>query len=132
MTNLKFLSTMIFAMVAITAQAQTKPEIVTNVPRPHVEPIIPHPTKIVITPEQLKVLIADHGLIGKELVKDCFDSTIGHVCLDEIISYFGKEAEDNLEFRIVKANQTAIPDEYPYRITIYLDKDNKIKSMKRI
>lgn len=130
MTMNKIFSGLIFSMIAIVAQAQTKPETFTDIPRPHVEPVIPHPTKVVLTPKQLEQLVKDHQLIGKQLVKDCFDSTVGHICLDEIVSYLGKEKEDYVEFRIVKFNQTPVPDSYPYRVSIYLDKDSKIKTVK--
>jgi hypothetical protein len=111
--------------VASLSSAQTA-----SVPRPHVEPIIPHPKKVVLTPEQLQQIVVQHQMIGKQLVSDCFDSQLGHVCLDEIVSYVGKDKEDYVEFRIIKANQTPTPGEYPYRVSIYLDKDSKIKTVK--
>lgn len=127
-----FISGILMLGLSGSINAQNKPEVFKDIPRPHVELVIPQPTKIVITPEQLKVLVEDHKLIGKELVKDCFDSTVGHLCLDQIISFFGPEAEDNLHFRIVKHNQIPVPGESPYRVTIFIDQNNKINSIQRL
>lgn len=131
---MKSFKTVVFAILLSAlslTQAQNKPEIFKDIPRPHVEPVIPHSQKVVVTPEQLKEVVISHNLIGKEITRDCFSHVKGQVCLDEILSYFGSEAEDNLEFIIIKENEKLPIPEVPYRVNIYLDKNNKIKSMKK-
>lgn len=131
-TTKLFISSILMLGLSSLSNAQVQPEIFKDIPRPHIALVIPQPTKIVITPEQLNILVENHKLIDKKLVKDCFDNTMGHLCLDKIISFFGSEASNNLQFRIVKHNQIPVPGELHYRITFFLDQNNKIKNIQRL
>lgn len=120
-------------LLPLLSFAQEKsPEIFKDIPPPHVELVIPQNKKNVVSQEQLKEIVTLHNLIGKELTKKCFNNVKEQVCLDEIASYFNTEVEDDLKFIIIKEGEKFLVPEVTYRINIYLDKNNKIKSMKKI